>query len=224
LIDYLREHDPAVFFERGQELAFLANALVAGCRLLTGSFTPARAVQAAMATCNLGLQHHQPAPSIDHLAGCGLITLFEQGWAALHREVSLFVAEGLLAVLSTVPARDSDTLHGLHALRESLETHVTAGTPWLALDDLDVLSILDTPTCHGLYGLLSECPVIPDAVTAIVERRTGRIDPKAFAFISTSAQLAAVRAFVAVLPRQLSGCACLPSDSHMTDDGGRVGQ
>lgn len=98
----------------------------------------------------------------------------------------------------------SETAEGLHALARSLETRLAAGAPWLALDDLDVLSVLDTPTWHGLCGLLGECPVIPDAVTAIVERRAGRIDPDAFAFIGTDAQIATVRAFVARLRDQLA--------------------
>jgi hypothetical protein len=203
-MEYLAEHHPAAYLARGQELAFLANTLVAGCPLRTHAFEPDQAVQAAVATCNLGLLRQPATPGIDHLVSRGLVSLFEDGWAALHRDVSLFVAEGLLAVLSAVPAGGSDTLEDLHALRSSLETHLAAGAPWLALDDLDVLSILDMPTWSGLCGLLSECPVIPDAVTAIVERRTGPIQPEAFAFIGTNAQIETVRAFVARLPRQLS--------------------
>ncbi|PYQ53672.1 MAG: hypothetical protein DMF78_08365, partial [Acidobacteria bacterium] len=70
---------------------------------------------------------------------------------------------------------------------------------------LDVLAALDTPTWYGLLGLLSECPVIPDAVTAIVERRTGRVDPSACTFIATDAHIDAVRAFMARVPELLVG-------------------
>jgi hypothetical protein len=204
LMEYLAEHHSAAYLARGQELAFLANTLVAACELQASPFTPAQAVRAALATCNLGLQRQPAPPGLDYLVDRGLVTLFEDGWAALHREVSLFVAEGLLAALSTLRAGDSETLDGLHALHRSLGAHLAAGTPWLARDDLEVLAILDMPTWSGLCGLLSECPVITDAVTAVVERRSGRIDPEAFAFIGTNAQIELVRAFVARLPRQLA--------------------
>jgi hypothetical protein len=68
-----------------------------------------------------------------------------------------------------------------------------------------VLAVLDTPAWYGLCGLLSECPVIPEVVTAVLQRRTGRIDPKAFAFIATTTDLNAVRAFMARVPELLAG-------------------
>lgn len=66
-----------------------------------------------------------------------------------------------------------------------------------------MLSTLDTPAWYGLLGLLSEYPVVPAVVSAIVERRTGRIDPKAFTFIATRADIDTVRAFMARLPELL---------------------
>jgi hypothetical protein len=123
----------------------------------------------------------------------------------LHREVSLFVGEALLAVLRGVRTGESETLAGLHGLQRSLETHLAAGTPWLALDDLEILAVLDTTAWSGLLGLLSECPIVPDAVTAIVERRTGRIDPSAFAFIATDADIDTVRSFMGRVPELLAG-------------------
>ena len=205
LMEYLLERHPDVGLARGQELAFLANTLVAGCGLQSRSFTPAEASQAVVATCSLGLARLPAPPGVDYLVGHDLVALFEEGWAALHREVSLFVADGLLAVLRGVRRGDSETLAALRALEQSLETHLAAGTPWLAHEDLDVLAVLDTPAWHALLGLLSECPVIPDVVTAIVERRTRSVDPKAFSFIATGADIDTVRAFVARLPQLLAG-------------------
>src|SRR5262249_47388023 len=75
---------------------------------------------------------------------------------------------------------------------------------WLARDELEVLAALDAPAWYGLLGLLSECPVIPDAVTAVVERRAGRVDPSAFAFIATNAHIQAGRPLHAPRPRPLS--------------------
>jgi len=205
LMEHLREQHPDVCLARGQELAFVANALAAGCRLQSRSFTPREASEAAAATCSLGLRRQPAPPGVDYLVGHDLIGMFEDGWAALHHEVSLFVAEGLLAVLRDVRTGESETLSGLHGLQQSLETQLAAGTPWLARDGLDVLATLDTPAWYGLLGLLSECPVIPDAVTAIVERRTGRVDPNAFTFIATDPHIEAVRAFMARVPELLAG-------------------
>ncbi len=204
LMEYLREQRPDVCLTRGQELAFLANALVAGCRLQSRAFTPQEALDAVAATCSLGLLRQPVAPGVDYLVSHGLIAAFEDGWAALHREVSLAVAGGLLAIVRGVSIGHSDTLYGLHALRRSLETHLAAGTPWLAHEALDVLSTLDTPAWCGLLGLLDECPVMPAAVRAIAERHTGRIDPRAFEFIATNAHIDTVRAFMARLPQLLA--------------------
>jgi hypothetical protein len=205
LMEYLRERHPDVCVVRGQELALVANALAAGCRLQSRSFTPREASDAAAATCSLGLLRQPAPPGVDYLVGHDLIGMFEDGWAALHREVSLFVAEGLLAVLHDVRTGGSETLSGLHGLRQSLETQLAAGTPWLARDALDALAVLDAAAWSGLLGLLSECPVIPDAVTATGERRKGRIDPNAFTFIATDAHIDAVRAFMARVPELLAG-------------------
>ncbi len=205
LMEYTGEHHPDVCLIRAQELAFVANALVGGCRLQSRSFTPREASQGAAATCSLGLLRQPAPPGVDYLVGHDLIGIFEDGWAALHREVSLFVGEALLAALRGIRTGESETLAGLQELQRSLETHLAAGTPWLALDDLEVLAVLDTPTWSGLLGLLSECPIIPDAVTAIVERHTGRVDPSAFAFVSTNTDIDVVRAFMARVPELLVG-------------------
>ena len=204
-MEYLQEHHPDVFLVRGQELALVANALVAGCRLQSRPFTPREASEAAAATCGLGLLRQPAHPGVDYLVGHDLIGIFEDGWSALHREVSLFVGEGLLAALRGVRTGESETLAGLQELQQSLETHLAAGTPWLAGDALEVLAVLDTPAWSGLLGLLSECPIITDAVVAIVEKRTGRVDPSAFTFVATNTDIDVLRVFMARLPELLAG-------------------
>jgi len=205
LMEHLRERHPDVCLTRAQELAFVANALVAGCRLQSRAFTPREASEAASATCSLGLQRQPAPPGVDYLVGHDLIGIFEDGWAALHREVSLFVGEALLAALRGARTGESETLAGLQELQRSLEMHLAAGTPWLAGDALEVLALLDTLAWSGLLGLLSECPIITDAVTAIVERRPGRVDPSAFAFVATNADIDVVRSFMARVPQLLAG-------------------
>ena len=59
--------------------------------------------------------------------------------------------------------------------------------------------MLDMPVCVSLQALLAECPVLPDALTAILERRTRAISPTAFEFISTGRQLERVREFARTL-------------------------
>ncbi len=205
LMEYLRERHPDACLARAQELAFIANALVSGCRLQSRSFTPREASEAAAATCSLGLRRQAAPPGVDYLVGHNLIGIFEDGWAALHREVSLFVGAALFEALRGMRAGESETLAGLKELQRSLETHLAAGTPWLASDALEVLAGLDVPAWSGLLGLLSECPIITDAVTAIVERRTGRIDPIVFAFIATDADIDTVRGFMGRVPELLAG-------------------
>jgi len=204
-MEHLRERHPDVCLTRAQELAFVANALVAGCRLQSRAFTPREASEAAAATCSLGLRRQPAPPGVDYLVGHDLIGIFEDGWAALHREVSMFVGQALLDVLRGIRTGESETLAGLLGLQRSLEAHLAAGTPWLALDELEVLAVLDMPAWSGLLGLLSECPILPDAVTAIVERRTGRVDASAFVFIATNADIDVVRAFMARVPELLAG-------------------
>ena len=67
------------------------------------------------------------------------------------------------------------------------------------LSHYDVLAILDMPSWASLVGLLGECPVLPAALTATLEGRTGAISATAFEFISTTVQIGDVRAFMARL-------------------------
>ena len=64
-----------------------------------------------------------------------------------------------------------------------------AGTPWRARDALDVLAMLDMPAWVSVLGLLDECPVLPAAMTAILEGHTGAVSATAFEFISTTGQI-----------------------------------
>ena len=78
-----------------------------------------------------------------------------------------------------------------------------AGTPWRSRDALDAIAILDTPAWASLLGLLSECPVIPEMLTATLDSRTGAISATTFDFISTASQIGRVQEFMARLPDTL---------------------
>lgn len=212
LIEYVRDSDDTLYLARSHELAFLANTLVAGCSIQSRSFTPQEASEAAAGICNLGLEHwpaRWPACQatsaadldlalpdaflIDH----DLVSAFEVGWAVLHEDVSMFATGQLLAALSLLRCSDADIQEGLDTLRIELRKQREAGTPWRARQALEVIAMLDMPAWVSVLGLLDECPVIPAALTATLEGRTGAVSATEFEFISTTSQLGRVRGFMA---------------------------
>jgi len=230
LMKHVGNMDAAAYFARSRELAFLANALVAGCSVQSRPFTPREASDAAARICNLGLEYwparwpsvtsqdassaraHDTAavaalhafPPDSFLIDHDLVTAFEVGWSVLHRDVSLFVAQQLISTLDGLHCVDRDIRRGLAALRRALVEQRDAGTPWLARGAADALAMLDVTAWAGVVGLLDECPVLPAALTAILEGRTTTVSPTAFDFISTAAQVGDVRIFMRKLGDLLS--------------------
>jgi hypothetical protein len=224
LLNYVRDNDEPAYVLRGRELAFLANTLLAGCSVQSRPFTPREASDAAASICNLGLEHwtgrwpatmkptrparpHDPtAPTLPDafLVDHSLVTAFEAGWAVLHQDVSLFVAERLIATLDDIHVSDGEIDRELVALRRALARHREAGTPWLARDAADVLATLDVAAWTSVLGLLAECPVVPEALTAILEGRATAVNATAFEFISTQGQIGEIHAFMRRLPDVLA--------------------
>ena len=223
LMEFVLHHDETAYLTRSRELAFLANTLLAGSSVQSRPFTPREASDAAACICNLGLEcwparwpgaTSQGASSpreldtamppnaflVDH----DLVTAFEVGWSVLYQDVSLFVADQLMSTLADLHGVDADTRRGLRALQRKLGKQREAGTPWLARDAADVLAMLDTTAWISVLGLLDECPILPAALTAILERRTTSVSPTAFEFISTTAQIGDIRLFMRALPGVLS--------------------
>lgn len=207
LMEYASHKSDAVFFARHRELAFLANALLAGCSVQSRAFTPQEAADAAASICNLGLEltHPETASPELFLRDQALIVAFEAGWAVLYQDVSLFVAEQLIAMFKDAGAFDRDVRKELGVLRRALVANRDAGTPWLARKSADVLSQLDVTGAIAVFGLLDECPIMPAALTAILDGRTATVSPTAFEFISTGAQIVDVRSFMKKLPGVLAG-------------------
>jgi hypothetical protein len=77
-------------------------------------------------------------------------------------------------------------------------------TPWLARDAADVLAMLDMTAWISVLGLLDECPILPAALTAVLERRTTPVSSTAFEFIWTAAQIGDIHLFMRKLPDVLS--------------------
>ncbi len=223
LMEFVLHHDETAYLTRSRELAFLANTLLAGSSVQSRPFTPQEASDAAACICNLGLEcwpavwpgaTSQGASSpreldtamppnaflVDH----DLVTAFEVGWSVLYKDVSLFVADQLVSTVADLQCADADTRRGLRALRRTLVMQREAGTPWLARDAADVLAMLDMTAWISVLGLLDECPILPAALTAVLERRTTSVSPTAFEFISTTAQIGDIRLFMRTLPGVLS--------------------
>jgi hypothetical protein len=240
LLACARDEDEAAYFTRSGELAFLGNALLAGCSVQSRPFTPPEASDAAASICNLGLEywperwpgvtlHDASSPrarsTTNHLRrGSGgqaatprdtfppdsflidhdLVTAFTVGWSVLYQDVSVFVAHQLISMLDDLRCVDADIQRGFVTLRRQLARQRDAGTPWLARDAADVLAMLDMTAWISVRGLLDECPVVPAALTAILERRTTPVSQTAFDFISTAAQIGDIRTFMRKLPAILS--------------------
>jgi hypothetical protein len=191
-----RDADEAGWLTHHSEMAHLANTLIAGSALLSRAFTPREAAEAAAATCNLGLEQADAFPP-------DLVTAFEAGLSMLHRNVCMYSARRLMDTLSALHGVAPGIEDDLRALELELRTQCEAGTPWRARDALEVMATLDVVAWTGLLGLISECPVIPEAVTASVERRKSAVSATNFEFISTTAQLDTVRTFMTRLPELL---------------------
>jgi hypothetical protein len=139
-------------------------------------------------------------PPDSFLTDHDLVTAFEVGWSVLYQDVSLFAAEELISTLTDVDCVDRDIRRGLDVLRRTLVAEREAGSPWRARDATEVLAMLDMTAWISVLGLLDECPVVPAALTAILEGRTTTVSPTEFEFISTAAQIGDVRIFMRKLP------------------------
>jgi hypothetical protein len=221
LMEFLLHHDETAYLTRNRELAFLANTLLAGCSVQSRPFTPQEASDAAACICNLGLEcwparwageKSQGAsgeagtatPPDRFLLDHDLVAAFETGWSVLYQDVTLFVADQLMSTLGDLRPVDGDTRRELRALQRELGKQRELGTPWLARNAADVLTMLDATAWISVLGLLDECPIQPAAVTAVLERRPTAVSPTAFEFISTTAQIGDIRLFMRMLPGVLS--------------------
>jgi hypothetical protein len=113
------------------QLTYLANVVMVGCELQGRAPRPQEAAEAAMATCNLGLDEAlstggKESPG-DVLARVGAVNLFMAGMGTLQREVCVALAR---AVLAALPAR--------HPGRPALRLAVSKGQPWTALSHLEL--------------------------------------------------------------------------------------
>ncbi|HMV50701.1 MAG TPA: DUF6178 family protein [Blastocatellia bacterium] len=210
-MQFVLDRDPTAWALRNEELAYLANTLIAGCSIQTRSFTPQEASEAVVAICNLGLENWPPdwlpanatALSDDFFVAQDLVGVFQVGWTVLHHDVSLYAAEQLIEVLVCRQCDDREIQAGLDTLRIQLAKHWQAGVPWKAREALEVIALLDTPTWAVLLALIDECPVLHAAIKASQGSRLLSVSPSDFEFISENRQIVSVRRFLQSLPETL---------------------
>jgi hypothetical protein len=220
-MQFAGDHDHAAYSMRSQELAYLANTIMAGCSIQARPFTAQEASDAAVAVCNLGLENWprhwllakaaggssvvDPGTALpgDFLVDHDLVSVFQVGWTVLHDEVCMYAAEQLIGVLTRLRSDDRDMQADLDALRIELARHWQAGAPWRARDLLDVIMILDMPAWAALLGLIDECPVIHAGIGASRTSPVHRVSASAFEFISENSQIASVREFMRLLPETI---------------------
>jgi len=105
---------------------------------------------------------------VDH----DLVTAFEVGWSVLYKDVSLFVTDQLMSTvadLSLCRRRHSPRTPraAAHAREAARGRHTVARARRHR-----VLAMLDMTAWISVLGLLDECPILPAALTAVLERRT----------------------------------------------------
>jgi hypothetical protein len=210
-MEFVLDRDQAAYSTRSEELAYLANTLMAGCSLRDRPFTAQEASDAAVAICNLGLENWPlhwlpanatalPAPFlIDH----DLINVFQVGWAVLHKDVSMYAAEQLIRTLTGMRCNDREIQMELDVLRIQMKKHWQAGAPWHARGALDVIATLDTLAWAVLLALIDECPVLHAGLGASKDSRTLSVSATDFEFISENRQIASIREFMQLLPETL---------------------
>jgi hypothetical protein len=207
-----RERDLAAFSIRSQELAYLANTIVAGCSIQARAFTPQEGSDAVAAICNLGLENWPRSPESagsplpdDFLVTHDLVSVFQIGWTMLYEKVCMYTAGRLIDILTHMRCDDRPIQAGLDTLRIQLSEHCRAGAPWRARDDLDVIATLDMPAWAALLRLIDECPVMHAAIAASQRSKTRAVGADSFEFISENSQVESIHRFVEMLPQTLQG-------------------
>lgn len=200
LMEQIHDADPAAAGARDRELAFLANVLLAGCSVYSRAFTQQEAWNAAAGTCNLGLEINSTDTALpaSYLGDHDLLAAFEAGWRLLH-SVRRHLTERLLETLGDVRFSDPEVQRDVDALLRRIERSRDTDGPLNAGDALDVLTTFDMLTWTSLCGLLNECPVVPAAMTALLERHKGSVSATAFECFTTRKQVTMAREFGARL-------------------------
>jgi hypothetical protein len=164
LLHTLEEVNQEAFQQRTRELAYLATVLMVGSSLEGKPFSGGDARDAALATCNLGvqlIQSKQTPLQLDREPG--LIRLFSVGWQMLEAlrsrvidamQASLIVLDGTERLNASSWLRNEAQI-GIRDLRNAVERHHFAD----ARDATTFLSIVfDAKACREITPLLDHLP------------------------------------------------------------------
>jgi len=190
----IADRAPGIHATRVQELAYLANVLVAGCNLGRRSMRPVEAARAALATSSLGLEHlltQQPKPgSAARMVECTAADkLFLIGWHILFYEVVLPAAGSAMAILEKAANANEINQGEIQRVASALRSAIAKGKPWTALPHLDVLEErVGHPTFATLAALFGECPTLAVRLASDDESESG--------FIATNEQIRTARTFI----------------------------
>jgi hypothetical protein len=170
-IPRLQQEAPEAHAARMEELAYLANVLIAGCSVGGRGFRPLEAAQVAVATVNLGLEHlleiasaERGSPeardrrAVEVLASEGADKLFLLG-VQLLQQLALEAPRTLERLLGAAAPGDQRRARALERGIASVRSAVGSGKPWLARGVTELLEgAVEESDLSALRGLLDECP------------------------------------------------------------------
>lgn len=129
----LSDTEPLVHAARFEELAYLANVVIAGCNHDGRKLRPIEALEAAIATTNLGLELWPPSAKNEddrtRVRDIGCDRFFRLAWSTVQRDLVLVARETLTrrcAGLAAPGARRAQRLiekQSLHELRRVCSAH-----------------------------------------------------------------------------------------------------
>jgi hypothetical protein len=164
LLHHLEGDNQEAFQQRTRELAYLAAVLMAGSSLEGQPFNGADARDAALATCNLGVEFiHSRQSGLKLDKEPGLIRLFLIGWQlldTLRDRVIDAIKASLVDLETTQQLKSSAWLRneaqiGIRDLQDAVERHHFAD----ARDAATFLSIVfDATACQQIAPLLDHLP------------------------------------------------------------------
>ncbi|WP_437274360.1 DUF6178 family protein [Sorangium sp. So ce375] len=195
--------DAALYGKRLMELSYLVNVLISGCSHDGRALRPFEAVEAALCTCNLGLERllgagaERRRPSTDELVSSvaehDAVKAFMAGWNILHHEVVLFAAGALRKALAALVASqpDAQAAREIDRVAAGLGSDAGAGKPWRSRGKLDRIErALGAEATSAYRALLDELPALPPGLGDGARARGAR-------FFSSAAQVRALQAMLA---------------------------
>jgi hypothetical protein len=193
--------DAALHARCVEELAYLANVLVAGSGLDGRAFRPLEAIEAVSATASLGLERLSAlspgAAAGDILGREGAVKAFRVGWRLLY-ELSLAACHALERALSRRAEGVGDRRVAALLERAAAVTRaaIKAGKPWTARARLEGSGGFDGPTLGALRALLDEGPALAGRLLEGEARGAAGGRSGGLRFIANEAQLALARELI----------------------------